>query len=272
LTDAARRLARGTPTDPLPVRSNDEIGVLTAAFNAMAADLRQAEQDLVAAAKLASVGEIAAGLAHEIRTPLGIMRGSAQMLGRARGDADRRTAELVEMIVGEVDRLERLVAALTELGRPHEPAIEDTALAPLLKRALDFIDRQASSQCVTLAPALDAGARALCDPDQIYQVALNLLVNALHVMPRGGRIEVRTFGHAHGRAGFEVADDGPGIAPELQKQIFTPFFTRREGGTGLGLAFVARVVVAHQGRVSVRSVPGEGATFRVELPGVEEAA
>jgi signal transduction histidine kinase len=272
LTDAARRLARGTPPDPLPVRSNDEIGVLTSAFNAMAADLRQAEQDLVAAAKLASVGEIAAGLAHEIRTPLGIMRGSAQMLGRARGDVDRRTHELVDMIVGEVDRLERLVAALTELGRPHEPAIEETALAPLLKRALDFIDRQASSQRVTLAPALDASVRALCDPDQIYQVALNLLVNALHVMPHGGRIRVRTFGHDHGRAGFEVADDGPGIAPELQKQIFTPFFTRREGGTGLGLAFVARVVVAHQGRVSVRSVPGEGATFRVELPAVEEAA
>ena len=268
LTRAARDLAREPSLPQLPVRSHDEIGELTLAFNAMAADLQQAQHDLVAAAKLASVGEIAAGLAHEIRTPLGIMRGSAQMLGRSHGK-DRRTAELVDMIVGEVDRLERVVAALTELGRPHEPSIEETLLEPLLRRAVDFVSGQAASQQIAVTTRFPQPCLALCDPEQIYQVALNLLVNALHVLPKGGHIEVRTFGPGHGRVGFEVADDGPGIAPELQAEIFTPFFTRREGGTGLGLAFVERVAIAHHGRVSVRSMPGAGATFRVELPAAE---
>ncbi|MEB2285247.1 MAG: hypothetical protein B6D46_07425 [Polyangiaceae bacterium UTPRO1] len=271
LTRAARDLAREPSLPPLPVRSQDEIGELTLAFNAMAADLRQAQHDLVAAAKLASVGEIAAGLAHEVRTPLGIMRGSAQMLRRTRGTDERRTIELVDMIVGEVDRLERVVAALTELGRPHEPVIEETPLAPLLRRAVDFVRGQAASQSVALGLHCPQPCLARCDPEQIYQVALNLLVNALHVLPHGGRIELRTFGPAHGRVGFEVADDGPGIAPEIQAEIFTPFFTRREGGTGLGLAFVERVVIAHRGRVAVTSAPNAGATFRVELPAAKGA-
>jgi signal transduction histidine kinase len=269
LTEAARDLARGKPMHPLPVRTHDEIGQLTTAFNAMAGDLRQAQDDLVAAAKLASVGEIAAGLAHEIRTPLGIMRGSAQMLGRSLGEEGRRTSELVDMIVGEVDRLERVVVALIELGRPHQPSIEETLIEPLLMRAVEFVSGQATSQHVTITHRFERPCLALCDPEQIYQVALNLLVNALHVLPEGGRLEVRTFGPEHGRVAFEISDDGPGIAPELQAQIFTPFFTRRKGGTGLGLAFVERVVRGHQGRVSVRSTPGEGATFHVELPAAE---
>jgi two-component system, NtrC family, sensor histidine kinase HydH len=269
LTEAARDLARGSPLPPLPVRSRDEIGELTAAFNAMTADLRQAQHDLVAAAKLASVGEIAAGLAHEIRTPLGIMRGSAQMLGRALGDGNPKTGELVNMIVGEVDRLERVVAALTELGRPHEPSIEETLLAPLLTRAIEFVGGQAMSQHVVITQHFERPCLALCDPEQLYQVALNLLVNALHVLPAGGHIAVQTFPAEHGRVGFEIVDDGPGIAPELHAEIFTPFFTRREGGTGLGLAFVERVVVAHQGRVSVQSTLGAGARFRIELPAAE---
>jgi signal transduction histidine kinase len=176
------------------------------------------------------------------------------------------------MIVDEVDRLERVVAALTELGRPHEPSIEETLLAPLLQRAVEFVSGQAASQHVVVRSRFAAPCLALCDPEQIYQVALKLLENALHVLPGGGAIEVRTFGPEHGQVGFEVADDGPGIAPELQAEIFTPFFTRREGGTGLGLAFVERVAMAHQGRVSVRSTPGAGATFRVELPAAEGRA
>ena len=272
LTDAARELARGAHLPALPVRTRDEIGELTSAFNAMTTDLRRAQREVVAAAKLASVGEIAAGLAHEIRTPLGIMRGSAQMLGRARDADARRTRELVDMIVGEVDRLERVVAALTELGRPHEPSIEDTLLEPVLTRAIEFVGGQAASQNVVVTSRFDRPCMALCDPEQLYQVALNLLVNALHVLPKGGHVTVTTFGPQNGRVGFEVADDGPGVPPDIQTEIFMPFVTRREGGTGLGLAFVERVVAAHQGNVSVQSTPGRGATFRIELPAAEGGA
>jgi signal transduction histidine kinase len=190
------------------------------------------------------------------------------MLGRALPADDARQHELVDMIVGEVDRLERVVSGLTELAKPHPPAIEPTELEPLLARAADFVAGQAEKSGVAIQlERAHPACSARCDPEQIYQVILNLLVNALQAQPRGGAIRLRTLGGANGRVGFEVSDDGPGIAPEAQARIFTPFYTRREGGTGLGLALVERIVRAHGGTVTVASVPGAGATFRVELPG-----
>ncbi len=268
LTRATGELARvGGALQTVPVRSRDEIGELTVAFNRMAADLRGAHDDLVATARLASVGEIAAGIAHEVRTPLGILRGSAQMLGRRLHSEDAQQRELVDMIVGEVDRLERVVSGLTELAKPRPPAIEVTPLGPLLERAAEFVAGQASesSVAVRVEPA-DGPCTARCDSEQIYQVILNLVVNALQAQPKGGEVRLRTVAGTNGHAGFEVSDDGAGIAPEVQARIFTPFYTRREKGTGLGLALVERIVRAHGGTVTVASTPGAGATFRVELP------
>jgi signal transduction histidine kinase len=268
LTRATAELTRvGSALQAVPVRSQDEIGELTAAFNRMAADLRAAHDDLVATARLASVGEIAAGIAHEVRTPLGILRGSAQMLGRTLPAGDPHQRELVDMIVGEVDRLDRVVGGLTELAKPRPPTVESAPLAPLLERAAEFVAGQAGAAAVAVRlerPAAPCVAR--CDPEQIYQVVLNLLVNALQAQPHGGEIRLRTLAGEDGRVGFEVSDDGPGIAPEVRAHVFAPFFTKREGGTGLGLALVERIVRAHGGTVTVASTPGRGATFRVELP------
>ena len=113
---------------------------------------------------------------------------------------------------------------------------------------------------------------ARCDPEQIYQVALNLIVNALQILPPGGHVTVRTVPRRGERVGFAVIDDGPGIPRDAQERIFTPFYSLRAGGTGLGLALVERVVHEHQGTVSVESAPGHGATFRVELPAAEDTA
>jgi signal transduction histidine kinase len=268
LTAATRQLAAtGDLAEPIPVRSADEIGELSAAFNTAAGDLRRARDHLVAASKLAFVGELAAGMAHEIRTPLGILRSSAQMLGRA-GEAptaDRR--ELVQMMIEEVDRLDRVVTGLTDLARPRELAIQPAPLNELLRRALDFAEGQAAEKGLDLRRALGNGpCIAHCDPDEIYQVALNLIVNALQVTPRGGSITVRTLTPRSGRVAFEVSDTGPGLSSERQAQIFTPFVSFREGGTGLGLAVAQRTVLAHGGTISVHSTPGGGATFTVELP------
>lgn len=271
LTAATKEIARaGAIREPVPVRSRDEIGELAAAFNTMARDLQQAQEQLVTAAKFAFVGEVAAGIAHEVRTPLGILRSSAQLFARSIPKDQPKQAELLEMMIGEVDRLDRVVASLLELARPRHPLIEPTPLTPVLSRALDFVAAQARGCGVTLERAFTDGDRsALCDPDQIYQVALNLIVNALQAMPRGGTLTVRGVCPADGRVGFEVSDTGAGIAPEIRGQIFTPFFTMREGGTGLGLALVERVVQAHRGTVTVASEVGKGTTFRVELPAAE---
>ncbi len=274
LTRATQEIAHaGEARRPVAVRSSDEIGQLAAAFNAMAAELKRAQDDLLGAAKFAFVGEVAAGVAHEVRTPLGILRSSAQMLGRSLPSTQPQSVELVEMIVEEVDRLDRVVAGLLELARPREILVEPTPLAPVLARALDFVEGQAREKDIHLRRIFDAApCPALCDPEQIYQVALNLIVNALQILPRGGGITVRTVPRHDGHVGFEVTDDGPGIPPELRERVFTPFFTMREGGTGLGLALVQRVVRAHQGMVTLASTVGRGTTFRVVLPAAGDTA
>lgn len=266
LTRATRDLLRpGEPPRVVSVRSRDEIGTLASAFNAMGAALARAQDDLLAAAKFAFVGEVAAGIAHEVRTPLGIMRSSAQLLARTVPASERESVELAEMIVGEVDRIARVVNGLLELARPRLPQLEPTALDAVLQRALDFVDGQAREKSLTVRGEFATVPPAQCDPEQVYQVALNLLVNAIQALPDGGHVTVRTLpAHDH-RVGFEVEDDGPGIPPAMQERVFTPFFSGRVGGTGLGLAIVQRMIQAHRGTVTLMSQVGR-TTFRVELP------
>ena len=272
LTAATREIARtGTTSHPVVTSSHDEIGELASSFNRMASDLTRARDDLLSASRLALLGELAAGMAHEIRTPLGIVRSSAQLLGRRIGDADARNSEMIEMIVSEADRLDRVVGSLLEIARPHEPLLEATPLGPVLGRALDLLTTQAEERGITLQRHLVPDRPAQCDSEQIYQVALNLVMNALQNVQRGGTVDVRTIAH-EGRVGFEVADDGPGIPRDIRDSIFTPFFTRRPGGTGLGLALVQRIVATHHGSVSVASEVGHGATFRIELPAAEASS
>src|SRR5262249_54092144 len=144
--------------------------------------------------------------------------------------------------------------------------LEAVRLGQIVFRAADFVDAQARARGTTIVRTPhDADPLVSCDPELVYQVALNLLVNAVQIVPPGGRIELRVLPAAGGFAGFEVRDDGPGIPEDLRDAVFQPFFTQREGGAGLGLTFVQRVVLEHQGRVTVSANGGRGAVFRVEL-------
>jgi len=274
LTAAAEEMGRGAgPAPTVPLRSADEIGTLTSAFNRMSIDLRRAERELVDAAKFAFVGELAAGVAHEVRTPLGVLRSSAQLLERSLEPKDEESRELFQILRAEVDRIERVVSELLELGRPRELRPERTALGHVVFRAADFVEVQAREKRVSVVRrAIEPDPQALCDPELIYQVALNLLVNAVQILPEGGAVEVRLLAPRDGYAGFEVRDDGPGMTDEVRARIFEPFFTRRTGGAGLGLTFVQRVVQEHHGRISVDAAPGRGAVFTVELPAAEASA
>ncbi len=215
LTSATQEIVRvGEARQTVPVRSHDEIGQLADAFNTMAGQLKQAEDHLVEAAKFAFVGEVAAGVAHEVRTPLGILRSAAQILGRSLPAERPESAELIDMIIGEVDRLDRVVAGLLDLARPHEPIVEPTSLAAILTRALEFIELQAREKGVAVHRVLDAALPpARCDPEQIYQVALNLLVNALQLVPTGGTVTVRTRAAGPGRVGLRSRRRRPGHRP-----------------------------------------------------------
>ncbi len=216
---------------------------------------------------------MAAGIAHEVRTPLGILRTSAQVLRRSIEVRTPKEAELLDIMIAETDRLSHVVTELLDLARPHRPEAQSNDLATVLARAIEFVRAQAAQKGVSLQQEFrEHSPPAWCDAEQIYQVALNLIVNAMQSMPSGGNVVVRLEAEHSGRVAFSVADDGPGIPEELQDKVFAPFFTTRGTGTGLGLALVERIVSAHRGTITVDSLPGEGATFRVTLPVAEEVA
>jgi signal transduction histidine kinase len=274
LTAAIREIARGEPgRAPVPVRGDDEIGALAASFNDMASRLDRTQRDLVEAEKFAFVGELAAGVAHEIRTSLGVLGSAAQILERSLpADASAESAELAQMVRAEVGRLGGVVNDLLNLrGRPLR--LETVLATELLARAAEFVAPQAREKGVRLELASPPGEAPLrCDPELIHQVAVNLIVNALQAVSAGGLVEARALPASHGEGGFDVRDDGPGIPPELRERVFQPFVTARAGGVGLGLTFVKRVVHEHRGSVSVDPGAGPGACIRVRLPLAERAS
>ena len=269
LTRAIRGLPRGeTTTGSVPVRSEDEVGTLAVAFNEMAAELDQAQRHLVEAEKFAFVGELAAGVAHEIRTALGVLRTSAQMLERSLPrDSGAEATELAQMIRAEVDRLAGVANDLLTLDRARPLHLERVRISEPVLRAVDFVAPQARQRGIRIVPSPAANEPWVsCEPELMYQVAINLLVNALQALASGGCIEVRVEDEADGYGGFEVRDDGPGIPATHRERVFQPFVTARPGGIGLGLTYVKRVVHDHHGQVTLESDAGSGTRVRIRIP------
>lgn len=299
LETVARRIAAGERGLPIPARTRDEIGDLANQFSAMTSSLVQREEDisrlnqdlekkvrertaeleeknvlllqaqeeLVRAEKLAAVGELAAGVAHEINNPMAIIRGNAELiqLGLAEGEPNREEADT---IVRHVSRVERIVANLLTFARQQAKNPGKVALQPILDDIIRHIGHQlpldsikVEREYATDLPELEA------DDVQIRQVFTNLIVNAIQAMADGGVLTLRTMVHGDvEKVAVEISDTGCGIAPENLKKIFTPFHTTKPAGTGLGLSVSYGIVKDHGGAIEVRSEPGKGATFRVVLP------
>jgi len=267
LTAAIRDLSRGG-AGSVPVRSEDEVGTLATAFNEMASELDRAQRELVEAEKFAFVGQLAAGVAHEIRTSLGVLGSSAQILERSLpAEGEDEAGELAGMIRDEVTRLGGVVNDLLTLDRARPLALEPTLVSNPVLRAADFVRAQAEEKGIRLqVVSVSEEPAILCEPELVYQVAVNLFVNAIQAIGSGGCVEARVLGAQDGQGGFEVRDDGPGIPEELRERVFQPFVTGRDGGIGVGLTFVKRVVHDHGGAVTVECPPGGGTLFRVHLP------
>jgi signal transduction histidine kinase len=269
LTSAIQGLSRGDASIlRVPVRSRDEVGSLSEAFNRLASELDRVQRDLVDAEKFAFVGELASGVAHEVRTSLGVLRSSAQILDRKLpDDADDQTRELALMIRDEVDRLGGVVDDLLNLGRSRRFHPEPTPISLPVERAVELVEPRALERDIAINLAEpEEVATVQCDAEMIQEVCVNLLVNAVEALPRGGVIDVELLPPRDGWAGFVVRDDGAGVPEALRDRIFQPFVTARDGGVGLGLTFVKRVVHEHQGRIRLEPGSGGGACFRVELP------
>jgi signal transduction histidine kinase len=248
-----------------PTEGVGEIRELTSAFASMIEDLQISKENLVRAAKLAVVGEMAAIMAHEVRTPLGILRSSAQMLKREPSLTDEGR-ELLSFLLSETERLNKLISTLLDCARPRPPMLRAVHLHPIIQRIIDMVTPQATRKNIRIVCELGAAPDELvCDEEQLVQVFLNLLINPIQILPVGGEITVRTFSNAQGLV-VEIDDDGPGIPEGERQDVFHPFFTRREGGVGLGLTVVQQIVQTHSGDIRVETGPDGGARFRLFFP------
>ena len=240
--------------------------------------IRQQASELQRAAQLSLIGELAAGLAHEIKNPLAGIQGAVDILIRRREDTDPER-EALEGVRHQVERIDATVRALLDRARPrgHRPA--RTSLTEVTQRAVNLASAQLTGKAawdnrVRLefeSPESDIELSA--DAAQIEDAVLNLIINAIEAIAGDGQVEVSirlaentTDEEFQDEAVIEVSDNGRGINQEDLARIFNPFFTKTEGGTGLGLPAVRRIARLHGGRIEVKSVPGEGSTFTLHLP------
>ena len=230
--------------------------------------------------RLAALGEMSAGLAHEIRNPLAAIKGAVQYLDPQKLPDDDR--EFLEIVIEEVNRLNGVVTQFLDYSRPLKPALAPTAVNEVLEKTFKLLDAQTPPGIDVQLSLAEWLPHVNADAEQLKQVFLNLALNAFQAMPDGGRLQVTSrlardelaFWRDGARRADVVEvrfrDTGPGIPEEARERIFVPFYTTKEKGTGLGLAICQRLVKAHQGTIQVRSAPGEGAELLVSLPGLRE--
>lgn len=253
---------------PLPTSGPTEVQTLSNAFASMTQDLTQYEADLTRAAKLAVAGEMAAAISHEIRTPLGILRSSAELLQREK-HLSQEAAEVLGFIISETERLNKLVTTLIDAARPRQPNYAEHDLNQIVSHCVALLSAQAQAKNVRLEYIPQRPVIAELDADQITQVLMNLLMNAIQILPKEGReqgtIEIVLKESEH-TVTLQIADDGPGIAIEDQASVFEPFFTQRAGGIGLGLAIVKQIVQTHHGEIHYEPSVMHGAQFTITIP------
>lgn len=300
LKDGTRELADGNLGYQLEFTSSDEAGELAKSFNRMSLQLRSANEEIVSWAKtledrveektrelkrahahvlqvekMATIGKMAAVVAHEINNPLAGILTYAKLLKRwvERGDVvtpkKEEAEQCLDLIAGESRRCGDLVKNLLTFSRTSQMNIQTSDLNTIAGRAVRLLAHQFEMNGVELHQDLAEGLPSLqCDPGQIEQVLLALMINAIDAMPRGGNLWLSTRAQDGSELCFEVRDDGSGIPYEILERIFEPFLTTKESGkgVGLGLAVSHNIIQRHHGRIDVQSEVGKGTTFTVSLP------
>jgi signal transduction histidine kinase len=294
LVEKARRIGAGDFSTPLVLRQRDELSLLADEMNTMAEHLDSATRKVSAesaariaaleqlrhADRLTTVGKLAAGLAHELGTPLNVVSGRARMIleGETVGVPD--TAKSAQIIVDQAERMTRIVRQLLDFARRRSPEKRSTEVVQLARQTSSLLEPLAARRGVELrCEPQPAPLVALVDPSQVQQALTNLVVNAIQATQRGGHVWIRIDGQelagspADGQrsgayAVLAVEDDGEGIPADRLPAIFDPFFTTKAvgEGTGLGLAVAHGIVQEHGGWIDVRSEPGRGSCFRIWLP------
>lgn len=229
--------------------------------------IRTLEEKIRKQDRMAALGKMAAGVAHEIRNPLSSIKGFATLLGN-RFTEESEEKETARLLVGEVERLNRSIAELLTYARPQALRLSEFAIEPFIGETLRLIENDAKELKVELDAAVNLKrATVRLDQDRLKQVLLNLYLNSLQAMEGGGRLSVEVSdGEKPGWITIRVSDKGTGIKPELLDRVSDPYFTTKPGGSGLGLAMVGKLIDEHGGRMQISSKEGEGTTVSISLP------
>ena len=267
--------ARQSETESLTRKEQEKSAALDQALT----ELRKSQETLVRTEKLAAVGQLAASVGHELRNPLGAIRGAMSYVTKRLSDpqaaaSDPKVKQFVEIMERELNACSRIISDLLDFARERPPNLTPCPLRPLVDEALSIVPARAG---VTLENEVPESLPVpLLDKEQFRQVIVNLVQNASEAIPagRGGTVEVRAEGGGDRPFSIEIADDGAGIPPDLVEKIFQPLFTTKTKGTGLGLAIVSSMVTRHQGTLRVESEVGKGTRILIEIPSqpLEKAA
>ncbi len=261
LSLGAARWAAGDLDARVAIDTQDEFGALARQYNAMTRALKDHQARLVQSEKLAGIGRLAAGVAHEINNPLAVILGYVKLLRR------KATGELAAdlgIVEDEALRAQEIVEGLLDLSRPLPTSPEPVDLAGLCREAVARLGE--TGRLAGAHARVEGQAEVEGHPQKLRQVVLNLVKNAAEAAGEGGRVEVRLSMPEGGGAEVTVSDSGPGLSAEARDKLFEPFYTTKPTGTGLGLAVSLGIVQAHGGSLTAESPPGEGARFVIRLP------
>lgn len=265
-----QRLAQGEFTPlKLPSFYQDEFYDLTQAMNAMVAEIQHRQEILMQSHKLRAIGTLTAGIAHELNNPINNITLTAYTLqDNYQALTEMEKTELIQDIIGQADRSQGIIRNLLDYSRDSTVRMEPVDLGRLIQETVQLAGKQVKLAGAHLDFNLCPAIRLMGDRQQLTQVFLNILINALDVIPKGGHIEIRVSQEVPEQVTVHIHDDGPGIAPEIIPNIFDPFFTTKPPGkgTGLGLAVSLGIINRHGGQIQVESEPGQGTTFTITLP------
>ncbi len=268
LVQTSQKVSEGDLSARAPVNVGGEVGLVASSFNAMLDTLQNTQDKLIHSEKLASLGQLAAGVAHELNNPLATVLLYADIL-RRETDLDEQHQADLDTIISETLRCKQIVSALLNFARQTQVNAQPTSLNDLISELVEIEKRHPRYEKVTFNLELDDKLPAVdLDAAQLREVFLNLIHNAADAMPEGGKITLRTLAKPSGMVTIEVQDEGRGIPPEHLSKLFTPFFTTKPvgKGTGLGLAIIYGIVKMHRGQINVQSEVGKGTTFTITLP------
>jgi two-component system NtrC family sensor kinase len=265
---ATEKVAEGDRTVTVPVEGTGELTVLARSFNSMVETLRTTEQQLIQSEKLASVGQLAAGVAHEINNPLGTILLFSDIMRKELPSDDPRRDDVI-MIIDEATRCKTIVSDLLNFARQNEVLAQTTDVNALLTDTIDEITVQPVFDGMRIVSQLDPSLPEIqADPAQLREVFVNLMTNAAEAMAGGGSLTITTASAEDEMIKIVFQDTGCGIPEQNLSKIFTPFFTTKPigKGTGLGLAIIYGIIKMHRGQIYVESEVGVGSTFTITLP------